>query len=91
MCCTVRTLGGGREQWAEKEGVSGPDGSEEGKWGEVVRTQETRKPRVTRKWAKSKKCRKDESSKRKRQNRMWKTKGNRRETEQKRGREQKGE
>ena len=24
--------------WAEKEGVSGPDGSEEGKWGEVVDT-----------------------------------------------------
>ena len=35
-------------RWAEKEGVSGPDGSEEGKWGEVVRTRETRKPRMTR-------------------------------------------
>ena len=44
MCCGVRTLGGGRGRWAEKEGVSGPDGSEEGKWGEVVRTQEARKP-----------------------------------------------
>ena len=31
-------------RWTEKEGVSGPDGSEEGKWGEVVRTQEARKP-----------------------------------------------
>ena len=52
-------------EWAEKEGVSGPDGSEEEKWGEVVRTQETRKPRMTRKGAESRKCRKDESSKRK--------------------------
>ena len=46
-------------QWAEKEGVSGPDGSEEGKWVEVVRTQETRKPRMTGKGAKSIKYRKD--------------------------------
>ena len=38
VCCGVSTLGGGRGQWAEKEGVSGPDGSEEGRWGEVVRT-----------------------------------------------------
>ena len=38
----------GEGWWAEKEGVSGPDGSEEGKWGEVVRTRETRKPRMTR-------------------------------------------
>ena len=53
-------------RWAEKEGVSGPDGSEEGKWGEVVRTQETRKARMIRKGTKSRKCRKDEKSKRKR-------------------------
>ena len=59
-----------RRQWAEKEGVSGPDGSEEGKWGEVVRTQEMGKPRMTRKREKSRKCRLDEGSKRKRQNRM---------------------
>ena len=59
-----------RRQWEEKEGVSGPDGSEEGKWGEVVRTQEMGKPRMTRKGEKSRKCRLDEVSKRKRQNRM---------------------
>ena len=46
-------------QWAEKEGVSGPDGSEEGKWGEVVRTQEMRKLRKIRKGTKSRKYRKD--------------------------------
>ena len=45
--------------------VSGPSGSEEGKWGEVVRTQEMGKPRITRKGAKSRKCRIDEGSKRK--------------------------
>ena len=45
-------------QWAEKEGVSGPDGSEEGRWGEVVRTQEMRKLRMTQKGTKSRKCRK---------------------------------
>ena len=89
MCCGVSTLGGGREQWAEKEGVSGPDGSEEGKWGEVVRAQEMRKPRMTRKGEKSRKCRKDE--RRKRQNRIWATKENRKETEQKEGRKQKRE
>ena len=44
-----------RRQWAEKEGVSGPDGSEEGKWGEVVRTQDTRKLRTIRKGSKSRK------------------------------------
>ena len=44
--------------WAEKEGVSGPDGSEEGRWGEVVRTQEMRKLRMTQKGTKSRKCRK---------------------------------
>ena len=66
MCCGVSTSGGGRGRWTEKEGVSGPDGSEEGKWGEVVRTQETRKPRMTRKGAKSRKCRKDESGKKER-------------------------
>ena len=46
VCCGVSTSGGGRGQWVEEEGVSGPDGSEEGKWGEVDRTQ-TRKPRMT--------------------------------------------
>ena len=50
---------------AEKEGVSGPDGSKEGKWGEMVRTQEMGNTRMTRKGAESRKCRKDESSKRK--------------------------
>ena len=75
--------------WAEKEGVSGPDGSEEGKWGEVVRTQETRKPWMTRKGAKSRKRRKDERSKRKKQNRTWAAKENRKEMEQKEGRKQK--
>ena len=45
-----------RRWWAEKERVSGPDGSEEGKWGEVVRAQEMGKPRMTRKGAKSRKC-----------------------------------
>ena len=74
--------------WAEKEGVSGPDGSEEGKWGEVVRTQETRKARMIRKGTKSRKCRKDEKSKRKRQNRVWGTTLSRKETEQKEGRKQ---
>ena len=74
MCCGVSTLGRGRGLWAEKEGVSGPDGSEEGKWGEVVRTQETRKPRMNRKGEKNRKCRKDERNKGKRQNRMWATK-----------------
>ena len=49
--------------WTEKEGVSGPDGSEGGKCGEVVRTQ-MRKPRIIRKGAKSKKCRKEERSER---------------------------
>ena len=38
VCCGVSTSGGGRGRWTEMEGVSGPDGSEEGKWGEVVRT-----------------------------------------------------
>ena len=55
VCCGVGTLGGGRGRWAETEGVSGPDGSEEGRWGEVVRTQEMRKPRMTRKGPKSRK------------------------------------
>ena len=73
--------------WTEKEGVSGPDGSEEGKWGEVVRIQETRKPRMTRKGAKSRKCKKM----RKKQNRTWATKENRKETEQMEGRKQKRE
>ena len=41
-CFGVSTLGDGRGRWAGNEGVSGPDGSEEGKWGEVVRTQEMR-------------------------------------------------
>ena len=59
----VEEMGGGGGQ--EKEGVSGPDGSEEGKWGEVVRTQETRKPRMIRQGAESRKCRKGESKKRK--------------------------
>ena len=86
VCCAVSTLGGRRERWAEKGGVSGPDRSQEGRWGEVVRTQETRKTRVTRKGAKSRKCRKDERSKRKRQNRTWATKENRKEIEQKVGR-----
>ena len=60
--------------WAEKEGVSGPDGSEEGRWGEVVRTQETRKPKMNGRGAKNKTYKKDERSKRKRQNRMQATK-----------------
>ena len=55
VCCGVSTLGGER---AEGEGVSGPDGSEEEKWGEVVRTQEIRKLRMTQKGTKSRKCRK---------------------------------
>ena len=75
--------------WAEKEGVSGPDGSEEGKWGEVVRKQETRKPRMNRKGAKSKKFRKYERGKRKKQNRAWANKENKK-TEQKEGRKWKG-
>lgn len=74
VCCGVSTLGGERGWWAEKEGVSGPDGSEEGRWGEVVRTQETRKPRMNGRGAKNKKYNKDERSKRKTQNRMWATK-----------------
>ena len=60
MCCGVSTSGGGRGRWTEKEGVSGPDGSEEGKWGEVVRTQEMGKPMMTRKGPKSRKYRKNE-------------------------------
>ena len=59
VCCGVSTLGGRSGWWAEKEGVSGPDGSEEGKWGEVVRTQEMRKLRKIRKGTKSRKYRKD--------------------------------
>ena len=59
VCCGVSSSGVGRGRWAEKEGVSGPDGSEEGKWGEVVRTQEIRKLRKIRKGTKSRKCRKD--------------------------------
>ena len=43
----------GEGRWAKKEGVSGPDGSEEGRWGEVVRTQEMRKLRMTPKGTKS--------------------------------------
>ena len=77
VCCGVSTLGGGRGRGAEKEGVSGPDGSEEEKWGEVVRTKEMRKPRMNARGEKKKtkqKCRKDERSKGKRQNRMWATK-----------------
>ena len=45
VCCGVSTLGGGRGRWAEEEGVSSPDGSEEGRWEEVVRTQKVRKQR----------------------------------------------
>ena len=75
-------------RWAEKEGVSCPDGSEEGKWGEVVRTQEIRKPRMIRKGIKSRKCRRDERSKRKRQNRVWGTTLSRKETDEKDGRKQ---
>ena len=71
--------------WAEKEGLSGPDGSEEGKWGEVVRKQETRKPRMTRKGAKSKKFRKDERGKRKKQNRAWAKKKTRRQSRRRDG------
>ena len=72
--------GGGR---AEKEGGSGPDGSEEGRWREVVRTQE-KKNKDTQKRVKRKhtKCRIDESSNRKRRNSVA-TKQNRKETEQK--------
>ena len=91
MCCGVSTLGGGRGWWAEKEGVSGLDGSEEGRWGELVRTQEMRKPRMNGRGAKSRKCRKDERSKRKKQNRTWATTLSRKETEQKEGRKQKRE
>ena len=61
MCFGDSALGGGRGLWVEKEGISGPDGSEEGKWEEGVRTQETRKSRTTRKGAKSRKCRKNET------------------------------
>ena len=60
MCCGVSTSGGGRGQWAEEEGVSDPDGSEEGRWGEVVRTQETRKLRMTQKGTKSRNVGKNE-------------------------------
>lgn len=59
----------GRAEAAEEEGVSGPDGSEEGRWEEVVRTQKVRKQRQSE-WGKGRKCRKDEQSKRKRQKRM---------------------
>ena len=45
VCCGVSTLGGGRGRWAEEEGVSSPNGSEEGRWEEVVRTQKVRKQR----------------------------------------------
>ena len=69
VCCGVCTLGGGRGRWAEKERVSGPDRSEEGRWGEVVRTQEKIKLRMIRKGPKSRKQRKNERSERKRQNR----------------------
>ena len=88
VCYGFSTLGGGRWWWTEKEGVSGPEGSEEGKWGEVVRIQEMRKPRMTRKGVKSRKCRNDERSKIKKQNRIWATKENRKETEQMEGRKQ---
>ena len=54
--------------------MSGPDGSEE------------RKPRMNGRGAKNKKYNKDERSKRKRQNRTWATKENRKEIEQKVGR-----
>ena len=78
--------------WAEKERVSGPDGSEEGRWGDIIKTQEMRNPKIIRKRAKSRKCRKDQSSKRKIQNRILATtqtgrrqsrkrKGNRKESE----------
>ena len=86
VCCAVSTLGGRRGRWARKGGVSGPDGSEEGRWGEVVRTQERRKARMTGTGAKSRKCRKDERSKRKKQNRTWATTLSRKETEQEEGR-----
>ena len=52
----------------------------------MVRTQETRKPKMTRKGRESRKCRQDERSKRKRQNRTWATTLSRKETEQKEGR-----
>ena len=39
------------------------------------------KPRMTRKGAKSRKCRNDERKKRKKQNRMWSTTVSRKETE----------
>ena len=48
-----------------------------------------RKQRMNGRGAKSRKCRKDE--RRKRQNRIWATKENRKETEQKEGRKQKRE
>ena len=55
----------------------------------MVRTQEMRKPRMNERGAKNRKCRKDERSKRKRQNRTWATTLSRKETEQKEGRKQK--
>ena len=73
VCCGVSTLGGGRGWWTGKEGVSGPDGSEEGRWGDIIKTQEMRNPKIIRKRAKSRKCRKDQSSKRKIQNRILAT------------------
>ena len=88
MCYGVSTLGGRRGQRAEKEGVSGPDGSEEGKCGEVIRTQEIRNPTMIRKKSKRRKCRKNESSKRKMQNRIG-NHTNRKKIDQKEGRKQK--
>ena len=84
VCSGVSTLGGER---AEGEGVSGPDGSEEGRWRVVIRTQEMRKPRKNRKGPKSRKCRKDGTQERGKTE-LWASTGDRRETEKKEGREQ---
>ena len=85
VCCGVSTLGGER---AEGEGVSGPDGSEEGRWRVVIRTQEMRKPRKNRKGPKSRKCRKDGTTQERGKTELWASTGDRRETEKKEGREQ---
>ena len=87
MCCGVSTSWGGRGQWAEEEGVSGPDGSEEGRWGEVVRTQEMRNQGWPEKGQKAENVEKM----RKRQNRTQATKENRKEIEQKVGRKRERE
>ena len=54
-------MGGGGGQRRRKSDLDGSTG----KWGEVVRTQEMRKPRMNERGAKNRKCRKDERSKRK--------------------------